>query len=98
MNKAAGEHCTREHFREFFENEFVSRGSETRLAVTNALALLAVPPVLYTFYLIKTCRDIGRFFPGQHQTVQEVFRDLLMLRQMGFHSERKQRHRLDVKS
>ena len=44
-----------EHFfRRFFENEFVSQGSEARLTVIHALALLAVPPIFYTIYLILT--------------------------------------------
>ncbi len=42
-----------EHFfRRFFDNEFISQGSEARLTVIQILALLALPPILYTFYLV----------------------------------------------
>ena len=59
-------------FRGFFENDFVSRGSETRLTVVNALALLAMPPILYTLYLINLYSDVGWFFPRQFAAVSLV--------------------------
>src|SRR5580658_6402958 len=45
-------------FYQFFENEFVSRGSEARLTVAHILAVLAVPPALYTLYLVPAYTDI----------------------------------------
>ena len=39
-------------FHQFFENEFVSRGGEARLTVVHVLALLALPPIFYTLYLV----------------------------------------------
>lgn len=55
-------------FRQFFENEFVARGSEARITVVHVLALLAVPPIAYTLYLIPYYDGIGwnapSFFPS----------------------------------
>jgi len=62
-----------EHFfRRFFDNEFVSRGGEARLTVVHILAVLAVPPILYTFYLIHTYDFIGWNFPAQFPSVALV--------------------------
>lgn len=56
----------------FFENEFVSRGSEARLTVVNVLALLALPPILFTFYLIPVYDLIWWYYPWQYPTVSLV--------------------------
>jgi hypothetical protein len=53
-------------FYQFFENEFVSRGSEARLTVAHVLAVLAVPPVLYTLYLVPAYDNIFWNFPQQY--------------------------------
>ena len=59
-------------FHEFFENEFISRRSEARLTVIHVLALLALPPIFYTFYLIPTYDDIGWHFPWQYPAVSLI--------------------------
>jgi hypothetical protein len=59
-------------FHGFFENEFMSRGSEARLTVVHVLALLALPPIFYTFYLIVTYNDIATFFPWQYHAVSLI--------------------------
>jgi hypothetical protein len=51
---------------QFFENEFVSRGSEARLTVAHVLAVLAVPPALYTLYLVPAYDNIFWNFPQQY--------------------------------
>ena len=57
---------TKHFFHQFFANEFVSRGGESRLTVVHVLALLAVPPILYTFYLVIPYSSIAAFFPWQY--------------------------------
>jgi hypothetical protein len=63
---------TKHFFRQFFENEFISRGSEARLGVVHVLALLALPGILYTFYIIPTYDDIRWFFPWQYHAVTVI--------------------------
>src|SRR5580700_8164896 len=53
-------------FYQFFENEFVSRGSEARLTVAHVLAVLAVPPALYTLYLVPAYDNIFWNFPQEY--------------------------------
>lgn len=53
-------------FYQFFENEFVSRGSEARLTVAHVLAMLAVPPALYTLYLVPAYDNIFWNFPEKY--------------------------------
>jgi hypothetical protein len=60
---------TRHFFRQFFENEFISRGSEARLGVVHVLAMLPLPGIFYTFYIIPTYDDIRLFFPWQYPAV-----------------------------
>jgi hypothetical protein len=50
---------TKYFFGRFFENEFVSRGSEARLTVVHVVAVLASPPIIYTFYLIPIYGSIA---------------------------------------
>jgi len=57
---------TRHFFHQFFENEFVARGGESRLTMVHVLALLAVPPILYTFFLIESYGSIAALFPEQY--------------------------------
>jgi len=62
-----------EHFfSRFFDNEFVSRGGEARLTVVHILAVLAAPPILYTFSLIHTYDFIWWNFPRQFPSVALV--------------------------
>jgi hypothetical protein len=62
-----------EHFfRRFFENEFISQGSEARLTVVNALALLALPPIFYTLFQVDTYANIWWNFPWQYPTVSLI--------------------------
>ncbi len=62
-----------EHFfRRFFENEFISQGSEARLTVVSALALLAVPPIFYTLYMVDTYADIYWIIPWQYPTISLI--------------------------
>ena len=61
-------------FRRFFDNEFISQGSEARLTVVNVLALLALPPILYTFYLIPVYDNIWWYYPWQFPAVSLIDR------------------------
>ena len=62
-----------EHFfRRFFENEFISQGSEARLTVVNALALLALPPIFYTLFQVDTYANIWWNFPWKYPTVSLI--------------------------
>jgi len=63
---------TRHFFRQLFENEFISRGSEARLGVVHVLALLPLPGIFYTFYIIPTYDDIRLFFPWQFPAVSLI--------------------------
>lgn len=56
----------RHFFRQFFENEYVSRGSDASLTVAHVLAVLAVPPALYTLYLIPAYDAIFWHFPEKY--------------------------------
>lgn len=56
----------RHFFHQFFENEFISRGSEARLTVIHILAVLAVPPILYTLYLVPAYDNIWWNFPQKY--------------------------------
>ena len=60
---------TKHFFRQFFENEFISRGSEARLGIVHVLAMLPLPGIFYTFYIIPTYDDIRLFFPWQYPAV-----------------------------
>jgi hypothetical protein len=60
---------TKHFFHQFFENDLVSRGSEARLTVIHILALLAVPPIFYTIYLIPVYDNIFWNFPWQYPAV-----------------------------
>lgn len=51
-------------FQRFFDNEFVSRHGEVHLGVVHILSLLAVPGVLYTFFLYSTYDDIMQHHPA----------------------------------
>jgi hypothetical protein len=59
-------------FRQFFDNEFISQGSEARLTVIHALAMLALPPILYTLYLVPAYDNIWWNFPGQFPAVSLI--------------------------
>lgn len=50
-------------FCQFFENEFVSRGSDAHLTVAHILAVLAVPPAFYTIFLVPAYDNIFWHFP-----------------------------------
>ena len=63
---------TEHFFRRFFENEFISQGHEARLTVINALALLAVPPILYTFYLVFVYDNIWWNAPEQFSRIAQI--------------------------
>jgi hypothetical protein len=63
---------TKHFFRQFFENEFISRGSEARLSVVHILAWLPLPGIFYTFYIMPTYDDIRLFFPWQYHAVTLV--------------------------
>jgi hypothetical protein len=56
----------RHFFQQFFENEFISRGTEARLTVVHVLAVLAVPPILYTLYLVPAYDNIWWNFPERY--------------------------------
>lgn len=56
-------------FHQFFGNEFVSQGSEARLTVIHVLALLAVPPILYTLYLVPAFDAIWWRFPEKYAPI-----------------------------
>jgi hypothetical protein len=60
---------TKHFFRQFFENEFISRGSEARLGMVHVLAMLPLPGIFYTFYIMPTYDDIKLFFPWQYPAV-----------------------------
>ena len=51
-------------FRQFFDNEFISQGSDARLTVVHVLAVMAFPPILYTLYLIPVYDSSGGISPG----------------------------------
>ena len=59
-------------FHQFFENELVSRGSEARLTVVHVLAVLAAPPIIYTFYLVYYYSDVCWNFPWQYPAVSLI--------------------------
>ena len=62
-----------EHFfRRFFENEFISQGREARLTAIQAIALLAVPPILYTIYLVFPYDYIWWHDPQAYATVSLI--------------------------
>jgi hypothetical protein len=63
---------TKHFFRQFFENEFISRGSEARLGVVHVLAMLPLPGIFYTFYIIPTYDDIRLFLPWQFHAVSLI--------------------------
>ncbi len=60
---------TNHFFQQFFQNELVSSGSEARLTTAHVLAILAVPPVLYTLYLAPAYTSIFVFFPQDYASV-----------------------------
>ncbi|HEV2493747.1 MAG TPA: hypothetical protein VG204_11840 [Terriglobia bacterium] len=64
----------RHFFHRFFDNELVSPGGEAHLTLVHALALLAVPAVLYTFYLFSVYDDIGQFFQWLYPVVSLIDR------------------------
>lgn len=59
-------------FRRFFDNEFISQGSEARLTTVHVLALLALPPILFTFYLIPVYDNIWWYYPWQFPAVSLI--------------------------
>jgi len=59
-------------FHEFFENEFVSLGSEARLTVVNALALLALPPIFYTLFQVDTYANVFWNVPWTYPSVSLI--------------------------
>jgi hypothetical protein len=59
-------------FRQFFENELIAAGSEARLTVVNALALLAFPPIFYTLYQVDTYANIWWNMPWKYPTVSLI--------------------------
>jgi hypothetical protein len=59
-------------FHQFFENELVSRGSEARLTVVHVLAVLATPPIIYTFYLVHYYSDVCWNFPWLYPAVSLI--------------------------
>lgn len=62
----------KQFFRQFFENEFVSQGGEARLTIVNAFALLALPPIFYTIYLIFTYDAVWWTAPRLYPTVSLI--------------------------
>jgi len=63
---------TRHFFRQFFQNELVARGTEARLTVVHILAVLAVPPIFYTIYLVFTYDNVWWNCPWQYTAVSLV--------------------------
>lgn len=63
---------TKHFFHQFFATELVARGSEARLTVVHILAVLAVPPIFYTVYLVFTYDNIYWNFPWQYTTVSLI--------------------------
>ena len=59
-------------FGQFFENEFVSRGSESRLTMVHILAVLASPPIIYTFYLIPLYSSIAITAPWEYSSASLI--------------------------
>jgi hypothetical protein len=63
---------TKHLFHQFFESELVARGGEARLTVVHILALLAVPPIFYTIYLVFTYDNIWWNAPWQYAAVSLI--------------------------
>jgi hypothetical protein len=63
---------TKHFFHQFFENEFVSRGSGARLTIVHVLALLGIPPIIYTLYLIQSYDFIWWNYPWRYPTVSLI--------------------------
>ena len=59
-------------FGQFFENELVSRGREARLTVVHVIAMLAAPPIIYTFYLVAVYTSIEIGAPWEYPSVSLI--------------------------
>ncbi len=60
---------TEHFFQRFFDNELIAQGSEALLTVVHILALLAMPPVIYSLYQLPTYSYIYWFSQWKYEQV-----------------------------